>query len=140
MPAKPKSTRRKPGGREPAVQVNGILLAALAGGMTQQEAAAKAGVSVDLVVERMKDPVFRAQLEAIQNEIIERTIGKAVSASTTAIDKLVELIAHEDATISIRAATTVLDQTMKLRDAHTNAKRLAEIEAALRQREAGHAT
>lgn len=127
MPSKP---RRARGGRDPADQVDAVLLAALAAGATQQEAAARCNVSTDLVRARLASRAFRARLEAAWQEIIDGAVAEGISACTEAMRRIRELMASADEAVALRASVALLEQTAKLRDAAA-LRRLAELEERL---------
>jgi hypothetical protein len=58
-----------------------VIVAALAAGSTQIEAAQKAGVSESTVYRRMQDDAFRAEVDSVRREMLGRTAGLLADVS-----------------------------------------------------------
>ncbi len=68
------------------------IIAALAAGKTQEQAATMAGVAVRTVARRVTEPDFRHEVLAARAALIERATGRLAASTTQAADALVELL------------------------------------------------
>jgi hypothetical protein len=109
--------------------VNELLLMTLACGATVEAAAQKAGVSRATVLRRLQEPEFKARLEAIRTEMIQRTAGALTAASMESVRTLISLqqpaIPHAT---RLGAARSVLEIGIKMREVADFAQRLAALE------------
>jgi hypothetical protein len=105
------------------------LLSALAGGQQIEAAAKMAGVSESTAKRRLADPVFRARLDAIRAEAINRAVGVLSMASVGAAAELLRLIKSANSEqVRLAAATRILELEMKLRESYQIEERLAALE------------
>ena len=108
------------------------LIAALAGGRTVEDAAATAGVGVATVYRRLKEPDFRQRVTAARDELIARAVGKLADATTEATETLRGLLdPSTPPSVRLGAARSILEMTMKLREHHDHAERIAALEREL---------
>jgi hypothetical protein len=101
-------------------------------GATVVEAADAANVSERTVYRRLHDSEFREQLLAGRDELLCRTTGELVEASTEAVATLRDLLSPQSpAAQRLGAARAILDLSMRLREAGELAERVARLEHAL---------
>ena len=109
------------------------LLQALACGATVEQAAQAAGISARTAHRRLKDPVFQQRLAAARDDIVQRTANMLTGGAMEAIKTLLAL-QHTDMPPAVRlgAARTVLELGLKLRESSDLTKRIAELEAQMK--------
>jgi hypothetical protein len=109
------------------------LLTALACGATVENAARKAGIGERTAYRRLTDPAFRAQLNQLRAEMVQRTAGMLTGAGMGSVKTLVEL--QQDvavpATVRRQSARDILELGLKLRECADLEPRLADLEARL---------
>ena len=110
-------------------RADSALVAALAGGATVEAAAGAVGVGVATVYRRLKEPAFRAQIDAARSEMIGRAVARLAGASTAAADRLRALLTAESESVQLAAARSILDLGLKLREHEELAARVAALEA-----------
>lgn len=108
-----------------------VLIAALASGKTQREAADIAGVSMRTLARRQAEPGFRQQVLEARAAMIERATGKLAKATTRAADALLDLLDDESATVRLSAARALLDYAGKYTETTDITERVSRIEALL---------
>jgi hypothetical protein len=120
-------------------QADAVLVALLASGCTQLDAAEQAGVSPRTVRRRLDDPGFRAELDEARTEMVRRTVGKLVDAGTTAASNLRELAeGAESESVRLHASRYLIELALRGHEAMQLTQRLATLEAqvaALKQNE-----
>ena len=109
------------------------LLQALACGATVEHAARKAGMSERTAYRRLDDPAFRAQLDQLRADMVERTAGLLTGAGMGSVKTLVDL--QNDVAVPPgvrrRSARDVLEMGLKFREIAELEQRLAAIEQRL---------
>ena len=94
------------------------LLQALACGATDEHAARKAGMSERTAYRRLDDPAFRAQLDQLRADMVERTAGLLTGAGMGSVKTLVDL--QNDVAVPPgvrrRSARDVLEMGLKFRE------------------------
>lgn len=106
-----------------------LLIAALAAGKTQSEAAHHAGVSLRTVARRVDEPDFRQAVLETRAALIEQATGKLAESTTRAADALIELLADESATVRLSAARSLLDYAGRYVETGDLTERISRIEA-----------
>jgi hypothetical protein len=108
------------------------LLMALACGATVAQAADKAGTSERTVYRRLADPAFRAELDQLRADMVQRSTGMLTAASLEAIKTVVGLLGpNAPEQVRHSAARTILQYGIRLRE-HTELQaRLASLEERL---------
>ena len=106
-----------------------LLVAALAAGSTQQEAATKAGVSLRTVVRRLGDADFRLAVLQARGDLVDRAIGLLADAGTSAVGTLKGLLGAESEMARLGAAKAILELGAKLREQGEIEARLRAVEA-----------
>src|SRR5438132_7579238 len=106
-----------------------ILVSALAKGATVAQAAAQAGVSERTVYRRLGEQAFRDQIEALQNEMLQRAVAMLTAAAQEGIRSLVDL-QNESTPPAVRrsAARDILEMGIRLREAAELEKRVIALE------------
>jgi len=112
-----------------------LLVAAIAGGATQREAARHAGVSESTVKRRLQDQdFFRRVLEA-RAEIRCESVGQLTANSKKAIDTLVKAMEAKSESVRIVAAKAILrfqlDMGARAEENAQLAEQLANLKAAM---------
>jgi transposase len=110
-------------------QIETVLVEALGKGATVAQAAEQAGVSERTVYRRLERPDFQAQIDALQDEMIQRAAAVLTAAAVESIRSLVALQDPATApTVRRHAARDILEIGMRLREAADWEKRLAALE------------
>lgn len=104
------------------------LLGALAAGSPITQAAAAAGISVRTAYRRLHDPGFRSRLGAARDELLVRALGELAAIAGDAVAALHGLLSSPDERIQLGAAKTLLEQTLRLREALLLEQRVASLE------------
>src|SRR5205823_8868282 len=106
-----------------------LLITALAKGATVAQAAAHAGVSERTVYRRLKEPAFQDQIEALQNQMLQRAVAMLTAAAQEGIRSLVDL-QNESTPPAVRrsAARDILEMGIRLREAAELEKRVSALE------------
>jgi hypothetical protein len=108
------------------------LLLALACGATVEAAARQCGISDRTVYRRLQDAAFRARLQAVRADMVQRTAGMLTAAAGEAVKTL--LVLQKETTppaTRLGAARAVLELGMKVRETAELAERIAALEAQL---------
>ena len=108
------------------------LVLALAGGDTVEAAAAKAGVSLTTTYRRLKDPAFRARLDAARSDMVRQATALLTAAATEAVNTLLDLQSKDSPPPTrLGAARSVLEMGSRLRTENDLVARLEAAERAL---------
>jgi hypothetical protein len=123
MPTSPGVGRRR---------ADDALILALACGAQVEAAAAKAGVSSATAFRRLKEPAFKARLDAARAEMVARATAMLTAAAMEAVKTLLDLQGHKQPPATrLGAARSVLELGSKLRTENDLAARLEAAERAL---------
>ncbi len=114
------------GGRQGA---DSLLIAALAGGSTVQDAAATAGVGVATVYRRLREREFKQKVEEARTELLSGAMARLSAATTDAVTTLMGLLAAESESVRLGAARSILDMALRWRESADLAERLDAVEA-----------
>ena len=105
------------------------LIAALAAGLTQQQAAKQTGVGERTVYRRLQEPGFRAEVQAARRAVVEQAIGVCTASSVAAAKTLLELLAGaESEAVRLATARTLLSEARGGLDWLDLEARVAELE------------
>ena len=110
-----------------------LIVAALAAGTTNQEAATAAGVGERTVRRRLEDPSFRRQVSDARSALLEQAVSRMAGATTEAADTLRSLLKAESENVRHAAAKTLLDLTSKGIELLDLAERIAQLERGQRK-------
>ena len=106
-----------------------LLVAALAAGSTIRDAATAAGVGERTVRRRLKDPSFRAQVDAARHTAIDLAVARlsdSAGFAATALRQLAESAQAE--TVRLGACRTILELGLKWREHGDLTERIAALE------------
>ena len=106
-----------------------IAALALARGDTFDQAAEAAGVNRRTVYRWRKNPRFAAKVRQIRDEMVSEAAGRLAATITAGINALVKLLDDENPAVRLRAATEIIDSTLRVRNAVDVADRIAALEA-----------
>ena len=116
------------------------LLAALAGGSSIASAASQAGVSERTAFRRLNDPDFRAQLDRLRAQMVERAAALLATSAARASVTLSRLLDAESDPVKLAAARAILEMVFRQHERaseHALAERIAQLEEALDSRSWG---
>jgi len=116
------------------------LIAALASGATNEEAATRAGVSLRTVGRRLADPVFADDLATARRDLVTRSMSRLTDNSVRAADVLLDIAENAEAPASARvsAARATIELGSRLREQVDLEGRIAALEAAATEPVGGH--
>ena len=121
--------------RAPKARADDVLVGALAGGSTYEQAGQTAGMSRQTVIRRMADPAFRARVTGARSEVVNASVGALVTASTAAVAKLVTLLEAESQSVQLATARAILELGCKMREADELEAQIRALEERLTQLE-----
>jgi hypothetical protein len=81
----------------------------------------------------MRDPAFRARVNALRNEMISEVVGRLVYAATAAVRTLEALLTARSDTATLGAAKAILELGVRLRESTEMAQRIEELERVTRE-------
>ena len=111
-----------------------LLIAALAGGQSVEQAAAAAGVSPRTAWRRLQDEQFRQRLDTARQQTLQTAVDTLTRASTAAAVTLATLLKPEQrATVRLAAARAILELGTRLRESQELEARIAALEERLAQ-------
>src|SRR5579885_2440084 len=112
------------------------LLLALACGATVEAAARQCALSERTIYRRLREPDFRARLQAVRSDMVQRTSGMLTAAAGEAVRTLLAL-QKESAPAAVRlgAARAVLELGIKVREVAELEARMDELEAMVKRLE-----
>ncbi|MDB5310612.1 MAG: hypothetical protein JWO38_4814 [Gemmataceae bacterium] len=105
-----------------------MLAEALATGKTVVEAARAAGVSERTAYRRMKEPAIRTRINEVRGAILSTAYSRLNDGLLSACDHLNQLVGHDNPHVQIRAAKTVIQMTLKVREDVDFGERLFRLE------------
>src|SRR3954464_8575927 len=108
-----------------------VLVAALAGGATYEDAAKQAGVSERTVRRRLDDPAFKRQVDEARAEILSQATARLTGAALDAVEALRGLLGSELDFARLGAARAILEVGAKYREQLDLAERVAALEERL---------
>lgn len=109
-----------------------VVLMALACGATADTAARQAGVSRRTVTRRLSDPNFQARLQALRDEMVQRSSGMLTASAGEAVKTLVALQSTTTpASVRLGAARAIIELGIKVRETVELIQRIAELERAV---------
>jgi hypothetical protein len=110
------------------------LILALACGASPESAAEKAQVSRRTVYRRLAEPEFRAQVETMRTEMVQRVAGMLTAAGLGSVKTFAQL--QESAVseaVRLGAARAIVELGCKVRESVELARRLTKLEIQLEQ-------
>ena len=114
-------------------------LRALVSSSTRREAAEKAGISESTMRNYLLDPEFESEYERVLQSLVEDATSAAKMALSPALSTLMEIVEDvtENAPTRVSAARAALEFSLKVIEKTELQKKLAELEAVLRELEEG---
>ncbi len=106
------------------------LALAVAAGQTLRDAAAAANVSERTAARRWADRDFRRRVNALRGEMVQRSLGRMADGMAEAAGVLRALLAAESESVRLGAARSMLELSVKLREAVDFDERLRAVEEA----------
>ena len=120
-------------GNRSRAQADDLLIAALATGQTNENAAAAAGVSARTVNRRLAEPAFKRRIQSLRGELIARALGRVSDGIAAAVDVMRALLGAESEAVRLGAARSLIDACLKLRESVDMEERLALLEEAAKK-------
>jgi hypothetical protein len=121
-----------PAGRKPKSSPD--LTLALACGASPEVAAQKSGVSLRTVYRRLADSAFRAEVDRLRSEILDRAVGMSGAATLGSVKTLTTLQdSAKSESVRLGAARALVEVNCKLRQSAEQQRRIEALEAQLRQ-------
>jgi len=110
----------------------------LVSGSSVTAVAAEVGCTTKTVYEWLKMPAFIGELRACEDQAIDAATRRLVALATEAADVLGAVLANPEVsdTVRLRAAATVLDNLLRLRELRDFENRLTALEEAKRENDA----
>lgn len=106
-------------------------IAALLEGLTIKQTAKRCGVSRQTIYDWLRMPEFISQLRESEGALIDHSVRRLLSLQNDALDTLDAVLNDPHATTAtrLRAAQSVIEFTLKLRELRNLEERLAALEA-----------
>src|SRR5262245_16113183 len=105
---------------------------ALACGATIEAAARAAGVNAATVYRRLKEPDFCQRVQQLRSDMVQRTSGVMIAASTEAVKTLINLMKPDvPAAVRLGAAKAVIELSMRIREVSELDTRMLALETLL---------
>ncbi len=100
-----------------------------------REAAEAAELGERTIFRYLGDPFFRQQLSSAEGDLIDQATRRLLALQGAALDTFEGVLASEEASASVklRAAQSVLDSLLKLRELRNIEARLVALESAIGQ-------
>lgn len=111
----------------PIRQRKAVLVLAATGNTTR--AAKEAGVTQQTVYRWLEDPTFRNELRAAELQVLENLSRRLMDLTSKAITTLDGLLSDKNSTTRLRAAQTIIEGALKLREIMSIEERVAKLEA-----------
>jgi hypothetical protein len=108
-----------------------VLVALLASGRSQTEAAREAKIPLRTVQRRCADPDFREEVARVRAEFLDRALGRLTDAATGAAEGLADLLSNRSPWVRLNASRALLEHVTRLREHLVFAERIASMEATL---------
>lgn len=108
--------------------VDSLLIVGLAAGRPLADVAAEAGVSARTVQRRMVKPEFQRKVSDLRGQMMKDLSGRLSQISGKAMERLQSLLEADSENVRLGAARSILDQTLRVREAVDFEGRLKEVE------------
>ncbi len=105
-----------------------LLTTALAGGMTDAQAAAACGLSTRTVRRRRGEAAFMKRVRRARAELVSNAAGKLADAMAGASETLVALLADPDPAIRLKASDKILSHGLRAAELVSLEERVSELE------------
>ncbi|MBX7102650.1 MAG: hypothetical protein K1X57_01120 [Gemmataceae bacterium] len=100
----------------------------LAMGMSQKQAALRAGVSRSTVDRAMAHPEFRRMVAEYRRQYADRALGRLARNMSRAADEAAKLLESKDDRVRLQAVRLLFQMTVRLRESIELEDRLSELE------------
>jgi hypothetical protein len=111
------------------LRADDLLVAGVASGLSLREAAARANLSERTAKRRSVSPAFQSELTAARARMLDDALGRLSYAAAAAAATLARLLGtHHPAGVRLRAAVSILEAAVKLRQAVEWEERLSALE------------
>ena len=107
------------------------LVAAAAAGRPLAQVAAAAGVSVSTAQRRLRDPEVARAVAVARAAMRRQAVARMVDLRTSALDRVEVILDFAEPALALRAATLILNTSLKVEAAYDFHDRLAALEDAL---------
>lgn len=115
-----------------STSVDALVVAALAAGATQADAAAAAGMSPRTVRRRLDDPSFARRVVEERSRLVSHTAARLTGLTGTAVGALTDLLAPDvPPAVRLRASLGVLEAARVWRECSELEERITAIEATM---------
>ncbi len=111
------------------------LVAAAAAGRTLAQVAAAAGVSMSTVQRRLRDPEVARAVAVARSELRRQAVARLVDLRASALNRVEAILELADPALALRAATLILNTSLKVEAAYDFHDRLAALEEGLVEEE-----
>lgn len=108
--------------------VDSLLIVGLAAGRPLVDVAAEAGISTRTVQRRMAKPEFQRKVSDLRGQMMQDLSGRLSQISGIAMERLQSLLEADSENVRLGAARSILDQTLRVREAVDFEGRLKEVE------------
>jgi hypothetical protein len=106
------------------------LLLVLACGATVEQAAKQAHLSERTVYRRLADPAFKARLQQMRFDMVQRTSGTLTASGSEAVKTLLALMQPTvPPNVRLGASRAILELGIKVREISDLDRRLADVES-----------
>ena len=109
--------------------VDALLIVGMATGRPIADVAAEAGVSERTVQRRMAKPEFQRKVSDLRWQMMKDLSGRLSQVSGKAMERLQSLLEADSENVRLGAARSILDQTLRVREAVDFELRLQDVEA-----------
>jgi len=111
------------------------LVAAAAAGRPLAQVAAAAGVSMSTVQRRLRDPEVARAVAVARSELRRQAVARLVDLRASALNRVEAILELADPALALRAATLILNMSLKVEAAYDFHDRLAALEEGLVEEE-----
>ncbi len=111
------------------------LVAAAAAGRPLAQVAAAAGVSMSTVQRRLRDPEVVSAVAVARSELRRQAVARIVNLRASALNRVEAILELDDPALALRAATLILNTSLKVEAAYDFHDRLAALEEGLVEEE-----
>lgn len=111
----------------PIRQRKAVWILAATGNVTR--AAEEAEVSTHTIYRWLDDQTFRNELRAVELQVLENLSRRLLDLTNKAITTLDGLLSDKNSTTRLRAAQTIIEGALKLREIMSIEERVAKLEA-----------
>jgi len=105
-----------------------LIAAALAAGLTNEEAGEQVGVSARTISRRRREPGIDQAIRARRAEITNEIGARLAALGLIAVDVLADAVGADDPKLRLKAATAVVDRVVRFRRSSDIEDRLLRLE------------